>query len=386
MCYADQSIRNFVDQVNPVGAVSTGTAWVPSISNKWTHVRANNRPVKGGSGTYYEAEYQAGATNARDYTALAGNADATTLWVRCGVLADGASAPSGSTNVAGNYTVLELRNSSFKIVARLVSLIVNDASRSFYWEVLDATTQQVLVSKLVATISTSSYPADSDYNQAIDFRILLDTVGGYVQAYNTAGQLIAETLGTTCTAEPRAYISLGYPRSFSSGISGYSLCYTIVSTTTTFGMLAIPLLAKSAGTKNDALAGDYTQFQQWYTIATIPTPLKLEAAVGETKQVDFKFNSLSDIGMPANYRLDAVMLRALNTAISADGTTVPAKITMSLDGVTFFDTAAPVVPNIELAGGKYQTKSVLYNTNPVTASAWQPSDIANLYVGMKLER
>ena len=151
-------------------------------------------------------------------------------------------------------------------------------------------------------------------------------------------------------------------------------------------MYALPLLTKAAGIHSDMLTGSYTALTEHKTFETLATPIKLEASAGQTKYADFKYTSMSDIGLPANYIIDAVALNGLFTAVNASGNNVTAKLTLSTDGGTFYDVGvAPIAPNLTLASGIYQVKSTVLNTNPASGNAWAVSDFANFYAGIKLE-
>ena len=383
VAFADQSYLGLTATVHPAPSPYGHGNGSFTAKNNWSYVQADNKPAKGvtvGSVNAYEI---AGSTAAMDYVLLGAANTATELWLRIGGLG-GSTAPKADTDIAIAHRVMAIYSSTTKLVASLDCSLPSSDQLTYTWKVYDPTTQAVVNSKDVCTITPLGYGCDAYGNNAIDFRIYLDNVAGYVQAYNTASTLIGEFLGQTCTSAGRECVGLGLPRLFQRS-ANFSCAYALLSTTCTFGMYVLPLLAKSAGTVNNALAGDYTNFTTLRTTSTIPTPLKLEAAAGETKQFDAKYTSMADIGLPANFKLDALAVKLLTIAESPAGGTVTPKIVVSLNGTQFHTVDAPVVANVDLTLGKYQTKSALFNLNPATSAAWQVTDLANLYVGFKLE-
>lgn len=383
LAFADQSTLALNDMKLPTPTFSADTNGSVTPKSDWSYVRSNGLPAKGVNGTR-TTNYMQTQPDARDLVSLTAVPAAKEFWLRMGALSI-ESTWTASTDSIGTKTIAEFIGADGKVISA-IKLGVSSNVVTITYNVYDAT-GTVVVTSTVATTPQTAYPKDSYGNYAIDIRVLLDSVAGYVQVYNTSAALLGEVLGRTLfdTTMP-VTVGLACPFPFVEPDMRAQVAYTILSTTQTFGMYALPLLTKAAGIHSDMLSGDYNNFTEHKTTALPATPIKLEASTGQSKAVDFKYNSLADIGLPANFTLDAVVLKGLFTAVNTDGSVVPTKLTLSTDGVTFTNVAtANVVPNLELASGLYQTKSVLLTTNPVTSTAWSVSDLNNFYAGFKLE-
>lgn len=383
LAFADQSTLALNDMKLPTLSFANSTNGTVTPKSDWSYVKSNGLPAKGVNGTR-TVNYMQTQPSARDLVSLISVPAAKEFWLRMGALSID-STWTASTDSISTRTIAEFIGADGKVISD-IKLGVSSNTVTVTYNVYDAS-GTVVLSSTVATTAQTTFPKDSYGNYAIDIRVFLDSVAGYVQVYNTSATLLGEVLGRTLfdTTMP-VTVGMACPFPFVEPDMRAQVAYTILSTTQTFGMYALPLLTKEAGIHSDMLSGDYNNFTEHKT-ATLPaTPIKLEASTGQSKAVDFKYNSLTDIGLPANFTLDAVVLKGLFTAVNTDGSIVPTKLTLSTDGVTFTNVAtANIVPNLELASGLYQVKSALLTTNPVTSTAWSVSDLNNFYAGFKLE-
>lgn len=382
--FADQSLAglaNYQGTIPPYYKSGNGDV---TPKTDWSYVKSNGLPNKGVYGTR-TVMYANGTSPARELISLAQIPTQREFWLRLGALSID-NAWTASSDSFAESSIIDFRDNSNRVTA---AITLQAASNTVTVKLIiyNPATSAVVTTSTVATFNQSGFPKDSYGNYALDIRIYFDEVAGYVQAYNTAAALLGEVLGRTLYNSSLPVIAgLAYPVPFVEYDKNTQIGFIILSTTTTFGMYALPLLTKAAGIHSDMLTGSYTALTEHKTFETLATPIKLEASTGQTKCADFKYTSMADIGLPANYVIDAVALKGLFTAINASGNNVTAKLTLSTDGLTFYDVGlAPIAPNLDLSTGLFQTKSALLTTNPANGNAWAVSDFANFYAGIKLE-
>ena len=382
--FADQSLAGFANYQGTIPSAYKSGSGDVTPKTDWSYVKSNGLPAKGVYGTRTVACVK-GTSPARDLVSLSQVPTQKEFWVRLGALSID-SAWAASTDSISEYPIIDFRDSSNRVITA-ITIEASSNVVTLRLKIYNPATAALVTTSTIATFSQTGFPKDSYGNYAVDIRVYFDEVAGYVQAYNTAAALVGEVLGRTLyDSTLPAIVGLVYPSPFIEPDMRAQIGYIILSTTTTFGMYALPLLAKEAGVHSDMIAGSYEALTEHKTFDTLATPIKLEASSGQTKYADFKYTSMADIGLPANYVIDAVALKGLFTAINASGNSVTAKLTLSTDGSTFHEVGiAPVAPNLALSAGIFQTKSALLTTNPASGAAWSVNDFANFYAGIKLE-
>lgn len=360
-----------------------------TVKNDWSYVKSGANPVRGGSGYVYNATASyPNSIQARHWVDVASqiNANSKEFWFREGLLS-----VQNPGNIGSGYTIpsvlFEVRNSLKQPIASL-SCSYSSEVVTYSWNTIVPSTGVVSATRTIGSISQSGSPQDTYGNTAYDVRIMLDEVAGFVQLYNNTGTLIGETVGATIYAGSTPnYFTITYPQGTLCDDADAAVRYFLLSTTTTFGTYAVPLAPKAAGLHSDMLSGSYTSFTDHLNVTLPATPVKLEASVGQTKRANFKYNSLSDIALPANFKLDAIAINALVTGVNSDGATMSPVLEISVDGSTMLELGSnTIMPNLQIESGKYQVIAKIANNNPATASAWNVTDLANFYAGIKLVR
>ena len=388
----DQHPIGVADSKHPLGNGSYDISNYSSnmtVKADWSYVKSGANPVRGATGYVYDAKASSPSSiQARHWVDVSPqiNANSKEFWFREGFL----SLQALGTLTAG-YTIapvlFEVQNSLKQPIASL-SCSYNSGVLTYSWNTIVPSTGVVNNTRVLGTINQISSPRDTYGNTAYDVRIMLDDVAGFVQLYDNTGTLIGETVGSTVyTANTPNYFTITYPQGTLCADAKATVRYFLLSTTTTFGTYAVPLAPKAAGLHSDMLSGSYTSFTDHLNVTLPATPVKLEASVGQTKRANFKYTSLSDIALPANFKLDAIAINALVTGVNSDGASISPVLEISVDGATMQELGSnTIMPNLAIESGKYQVIAKIANNNPATASAWNVTDLANFYAGIKLAR
>ena len=388
----DQHPIGVADSKHPLGDGSYDTGGYNSnmqVKNDWSYVKSGANPARGGTGFVYSADANnPNSIQARHWVDVSSqiSANSKEFWFREGLLS--VQNPSTIYGGSGIPSVLfEVRNSLKQPIASL-SCQYSSGVVTYKWNTIAPSTGVVSATRTIGSISQSGSPRDTYGNTAYDVRIMLDEVAGFVQLYDNTGTLIGETVGATVYAgNTPNYFTITYPQGTLCDSAPASVRYFLLSTTTTFGTYAVPLAPKSDGLHSDMLSGGYTSFTDHLNVTLPATPVKLEASIGQTRRANFKYTSLSDIALPANFKLDAIAINALVTGVNADGATISPVLEISVDGSTMLELGSnTIMPNLPIESGKYQVIAKIANNNPATASAWNVTDLANFYAGIKLVR
>ena len=241
--------------------------------------------------------------------------------------------------------------------------------------------------KVVATLTEANcgYDVATRYLD-LDLRINLDSVAGYVQVYNAAGALVGEYLGAT-VADTRAVQDVVlHNAAGSSCTSGYwNPMFSIVATTTTFGMVVVPMIPKAAGSKQEQDSGAYSAISKFYLgpeglPASAPVPVTLTST---EKSVTLKTPTTAELAIPANYVVEAVGVAGVYSAVSSKGDGIPIKQSLMFSGdstVYSKQTDIPIYPNYNRRT-QFQAAVSLFNTNPKTSAAWTLADLDAVEIG-----
>lgn len=390
----DQHPIGVADSKHPLGDGSYDVGGYDSnmtVKDDWSYVKSGANPVRGGTGFVYSSDANnPNSIKARHWVDVESqiNANSKEFWFREGLLS-----VQNPSSIGNSYTIpsvlFEVRNSLKQPIASLsCEYSYNSGGVTYSWNTIVPSTGAVSATRTIGSISQAGSPRDTYGNTAYDVRIMLDEVAGFVQLYDNTGTLVGETVGATIYAGSSPnYFTITYPQGTLCDNAAAAVRYFLLSTTTTFGTYAVPLAPKADGLHSDMVSGGYTSFTDHLNVTLPATPVKLEASVGQTKRANFKYNSLSDIALPANFKLDAIAINALVTGVNADGATISPVLEISVDGETMLELGSnTIMPNLAIESGKYQVIAKIANNNPATASAWNVTDLANFYAGIKLVR
>ena len=355
---ADGKLRKSDKTVAPT-AVPEG-----SQAPNWTGLPYFDRGYKHQVGVFNIAGVQPDANN-------------TAFWIRQRFFSNFYTAMTLENQCAITSTLFALRDSTGQSLCEVYIY-----SNEVYITLFNAD-KSAPAAKLVTT--NCGYDSVTRYMD-LDFRIKLDSVAGFVQVYNSTGVLIGEYLGAT-VADARQVqdVVLGNACGSSACYGYWNPMFTIVATTPTFSMVVAPLIPKAAGSKQEQDSGLYSAISKFYLgpeglPAAAPMPVTLGAA---EKSVTLKTPTAADIGVPANYVVEAVGVAGVYSATSSKGDGIQIKQSLMFAGdstVYSKQTDIPIYPNYNRRT-QFQGAVSLFNLNPKTSAAWTMADVDSMEIG-----
>lgn len=312
------------------------------------------------------------------------NPDKKEFWIRrCTLIQPGSEGNFDNIHLGYFYVT----GGDGKLVRSLQ--IFFDGSSSLAFRILAADGTTVVSTGVIAT-RDKWCKVNADRECFVDIRINIDPVAGFIQCYDTAGNLAGEYLGPTHGAVKPTHIGLTtimYNPNNNWDYYYYVGWYTpfaIAADEATFGMFVTPLLGKANGRKQEQSTGDYTKHQY-----LVPVPRRANAVTvlldsADPKQYTVSLQSMAEASIPDTHEIKAFQMAALFDVEVG----IPAKVETAL---TICDAAGNFVidPKKEVAANaqsdlnlNYQRHwSKLHNVSPFTGTGWTKAELAGVEIG-----
>lgn len=312
------------------------------------------------------------------------NPDKKEFWIRrCTIIREGYEGYFGNIHLGYFYVT----DANGKLVKSLQIFFDSSASLAFRILAADGTT---VVSTGVIATRDKWCKVNAGRECFIDVRINIDPVAGFIQCYDTNGNLAGEFLGPTHGAVKPTHIGITtimYNTENNWSYQWYTYWYTpfaIAADEATFGMFVTPLLGKANGRKQEQSTGDYTKHMY-----LVPAPKRADAVTvlldsADPKQYTVSLQSMAEASIPDTHEIKAFQMAALFDAEVG----IPAKVETAL---TICDAAGNFVidPKKEVSVNaqtdlnfNYQRHwSKLHNVSPFTGTGWTKAELAGVEIG-----
>ena len=259
----------------------------------------------------------------------------------------------------------------------------------FYYVTFDVDGNVVTKERLIAetTLANSGYDDTTGYF-TVDIRILLSADSGFIQIYNSQGALMGEVLGAITADSRQVHDAVMLESSGASQSYRWFSIFAILATSSTMGMVVAPLLPKDDGALQEQAEGNYTKINTYNHLpSSSGTDAVVKVNVGaDKKYVTFLTPTPADIGVPANYTVEAVAIAGKYSARgSGEGGLEVSHVIKFTDSTETFSklTDLPIFKNLDKALTN-QARVTIHNVNPKTSVSWTMGDLAKLEIGFKV--
>lgn len=314
------------------------------------------------------------------------NPDKKEFWIRrCAIIQPGWDAADYFRDAHLGYFYVTGANG--KLVRSLQIFFDSSASLAFRVFAADGTT--VVSSGVIAAFAKWRI-INANQECFTDIRISIDPVAGFIQCYDTNGNLAGEFLGPTHGAVKPTHIGVttvlgNWANAWHSAVYiSYYTPFAIAADEATFGMYVTPLLCKANGRKQDQNAGDYNKHKYLLALPKRTDAVSMLLDSASPKQYTALIQSMSDATIPDTHEIKAFQFAGLFDADVGTPTKVETSLTMcDVNGTFIEDTKKQLVVNAKSdLNYNYQRHwSKIHNVSPFTGTSWTKAELAGIEIG-----
>ena len=225
----------------------------------------------------------------------------------------------------------------------------------------------------------------------IDVRVKIDNTAGFIQCYDTNGNLAGEYLGTTHGTTKPTHI--GLTTHFKNWVGNndsnptYASSFTpfaIAADEATFGMYVTPLFCKANGRKQEQTFGDYNKHRYPLMAPKRTDAVSMLLDSAQPKQYTALIQSLTDAAIPDTHEIKAFQFAGLFDADSGTPNKIETALTMcDSNGNFVLDNKKALAINAQSdINANYQRLwSPVYNTSPFTGGNWTKAELSGVEIG-----